>query len=377
MNQQQVKTHRIVLRDIDGARRNLKFPRAISVKRLEEFKQIAMRMIAHQKLGFEFAAKDLAYIAGCDQQTLSRLHLLGINLQGLKLPETLTLEQLNLKILRVATGDSARKLTNAAKHLEAFFGKNRHVESIGHDAAMEFQAYLKNTKKLAPATVARTCSYANQIWNYATKAQLLDVNPWKDKDIKKVVKTNEDRHHLISQMETELIWNAIQTEDDRLRFVLLRFLGLRAPSEINNLTWNDVDWNSETVRIHSDKTKHSNGGVRNCPITHPTVNRLLRQAFQKRHSDNAAIVPQLSHRVLTKRVVAWLGRAGVERWPQLLVNFRRTAVTDALDTFPQHVVSAYFGHCEDIIRKHYAKTKARHADAWTNANDLTERTDMS
>jgi hypothetical protein len=72
-------------------------------------------------------------------------------------------------------------------------------------------------------------------------------------------------------------------------------------------------------------------------------------------------VPIITHTSLTKRVKQWIGAAGLELWPQMLVNFRRSAVTDACSYLPSHVVAAYFGHCEAISYANYRMTTAAHA----------------
>lgn len=367
---QQKTGGRVQITGVSGQRRNFTLAYLSDAKR-RSFKEIARRMVSDKKMNLPYDERDKRWATNCDAKTQKKLALLGVEVVEIQDVKTVTVGDLGAKILKVKRGTIERKLTDAQKRLERFFDKSRDGESIGHAEAMEFQAWLRDDEKLADATVRRTCGYASQIWNYAIKSGLVKHNPWSDRDIPKAVQTNEDRHHIISDEETQKLWNAIDNDEDRIRFVLLRYLGLRAPSEINNRTWKHVDWESEVLEIDSPKTAHTQkGGRRRTPITHPTVKRVLRKAYEKRRSDNSPIVTPLSHKNLTKHVVSWLGRAGLERWDQLLVNFRRTAVTDACDVFPQHVVSAYFGHCEEIIRKHYAKVKAEHNTLMAGMKDL-------
>ena len=53
-------------------------------------------------------------------------------------------------------------------------------------------------------------------------------------------------------------------------------------------------------------------------------------------------------------------------WPQLLINFRRSAVTEACDYLPSHVVAAYFGHSEAISYANYRMTTTTHAGAYAS-----------
>ena len=124
--------------------------------------------------------------------------------------------------------------------------------------------------------------------------------------------------------------------------MLLRYLGLRAPSEINVLTWKDVDWDNLQLTIRSPKLRHhKNHGQRRCPISHCDVLPVLTSAYAKRATDDAPIVPPITHTSLTKRVKQWLGAAGLKQLPQLLVHVGRSAVTDACRYLPSHVVASY------------------------------------
>jgi len=96
------------------------------------------------------------------------------------------------------------------------------------------------------------------------------------------------------------------------------------------------------------------------------------QAYVKRAKDDASIVPAITHTSLTKRVKQWLGAAGLMLWPQLLVNFRRSAVTDACSYPPSHVVASYYGHSEAISLANYRMTTATHADAVAPLPSLIE-----
>jgi hypothetical protein len=64
--------------------------------------------------------------------------------------------------------------------------------------------------------------------------------------------------------------------------------------------------------------------------------------------------------------------AGLDVWPQLLVNFRRSAATDACSYLPSHVVSEYYGHSEAISYSNYRMTVATHAQACATAPSLIE-----
>ena len=173
--------------------------------------------------------------------------------------------------------------------------------------------------------------------------------------LNKVVQPNRARWHHISKAETQAIWQNLESEADKLRFILLRYLGLRAPSEMNLLTWECFCWETHTVLIRSPKTKgNADGGFRRCPFGHPDILPTLKKAFDARESDTSSVVPPIKHAPLTRKVQKWLGRAGLPIWPMLLQNFRRSAASDARTVLPAHIASAAFGHTEGVFNKHYA-----------------------
>ena len=57
-------------------------------------------------------------------------------------------------------------------------------------------------------------------------------------------------------------------------FALARFGGMRTPSEVLNLAWEDVDWKQLRLRIDSPKT-----GFRTCPLF-PELLPLLKAAWK-------------------------------------------------------------------------------------------------
>ena len=103
-----------------------------------------------------------------------------------------------------------------------------------------------------------TLAYASQIMAGAFDDGIISRNPFSGKDFPKAVRPDLTKWKHISPEETLRIWNGIQTEEDQIRFVLLRYLGLRAPSEINAMTWKDVDWENLQLTIRSPKLRRNN-----------------------------------------------------------------------------------------------------------------------
>lgn len=366
------KSKRVQLRGVHGRRVNMKFPASTTREELATFKRVAQRLVQSQLGNLAFFPQDIVYVQSHGKKVSDKVRLLGVSFEEKpdRSEETI-LGNFTSRFIASKSGETERKLNDAARRLERFFGRNKDLRDINNTDALSFAKWLIEKEGLAEnSTARRTLGYASQILAAAVKDDLIAKNPFGCKELPKAVCTNQDKWRYITPEETLRLWNVLQTEEDRIRFVLLRFLGLRAPSEINSLTWRDVDWKAQQLTIRSPKLRHDkHQGRRTCPITHGDVFPVLERAYEQRESDHS-IVPSITHTSLTKRVKQWLGAAGLEVWPQLLINFRRSAVTDACTTLPSHVVAAYFGHCEAISRANYRMTVASHAQAFAAAPAL-------
>jgi integrase len=363
-----MKSKRVQIKGVDGKRRNLVFPTCATKEEVRNFKTVAQRMVRCRIANTAFYPQDLEFIAVHGPSIQKKLALLGVTNEAISSSSDATLCSYLSKYTGAARGESERKLIDVARRLERFFGPKKDMREILKTDAQRFLKWLVEKENLSETSTARRhIAYASQIMDAAVEEGVIPKNPFNGRDIPKQVITDKDKWHHIDVEQTLKLWNAIQDEEDQVRFVLLRFLGLRAPSEVNALTWKDVDWNAHTITIRSKKTKRNkNGGVRLCPISWPDVLPTLKAAYARREADDASIVRPIAGPTLRRRVIQWIGRAGLEKWPQLLVNFRRSAVTDAADHFPSHVVAAWFGHSEAIAKAHYRMETAAHAKAVAN-----------
>lgn len=367
------KSKRVQLRGVHGKRVNMKFAACTTKEELATFKRVARRLVQCRLGNLPFFPQDIAYVQSYGRKVARKLELLGVSFDEQSGPSSEALLGPYLsRFIASKSGETERKLTDAARRLERFFGPTKDMREIVPTDVLSFRKWLIEKEHLAEqSTARRTLGYASQFMEAAVSDGVIGRNPFKGKDIPKAVCTNKDKWHYIDSAATVRLWNAIQTEEDQTRFVLLRFLGLRAPSEINALTWRDVDWTGLQMTIRSKKLRHNrNQGHRICPISHPDVLPVLQRAYEKRSADDSPIAPIITHTSLTKRVKQWVGAAGLELWPQLLINFRRSAVTDACEYLPSHVVAAYFGHCEEISNANYRMTIAAHAQAWAGATSV-------
>lgn len=362
----QKKQKRVQIYGLNGRRPNLKFPATTTKNQVEDFKRNASALMLAIQLQRPFSKAEQKWLGEQPESIRGKLRLLGIIIgedpQRLdRQLGRLTSRHINAK--RNVGCVTLDKLSLNARRLEKFFGADKDVREISEEDAADYGDWLVRDQGLNPDSSARRAlGYAHEVFERAVKYSHCSRNPFKGRDLPKNVLANHDKHHYVCPEQTRRIWSVLQTDEDRVRFVLMRFLGLRCPSEMNELTWADVDWSTNMLTIRSPKLRsHRKKFLRRCPFDFKDVMPVLVRAFEMRKSDKAPIVSPIAHAPLTRKVQGWLGAAGLELWPDLLTNFRRSAVTDACDTWSSHVVAAYYGHSEAISKRHYRMTHEGHA----------------
>jgi integrase len=259
----------------------------------------------------------------------------------------------------------------ATRSLVEFFGAEKPLAEITVADANAFRRWLmtaaesrsrgsaanaarrgvENTGGLAPNTYNRRCGFARQFFAEAVDARLISENPFaKMKGLR--VRANKARDYIVSPEDTARILAALPTTRWRLIFTLARFGGLRCPSEYKPLTWGDVDWIGNRIRIDSPKT-----GVRFIPIF-PELRPYLEAALAEA-GDPLPDVRLIAHRGASWNFGTDLKRfvelAGVTPWTKIFQNLRLTRANELAAVWPQHVVCEWLGHSRAVAGEHYLR----------------------
>ena len=129
----------------------------------------------------------------------------------------------------------------------------------------EHYAEREKTQGFAPNTIRKRVSEAKQFFHDAVQRELISKNPFDG--MKGTVGSNRDRDFFIDRDLAEKVTEALPNTEWRLLFALMRFGGLRCPSETLALTWDDVKWAEDKILVRSSKTEHHEGkGFRLIPI---------------------------------------------------------------------------------------------------------------
>lgn len=114
-------------------------------------------------------------------------------------------------------------------------------------------------------TVRRRTGIAKQFFAQAIKAKLITENPFTG--LAATVRGNEARQFFVGRDLFRLAIEHAPGAEWEAIIALSRLGGLRSPSEIMRLRWEDLDFVNGRLRIHSTKTEHhEDGGLRFCPL---------------------------------------------------------------------------------------------------------------
>jgi len=217
-------------------------------------------------------------------------------------------------------------------------------------------------------TVRKRLQFATMIFRAAMRQRLIPDSPFADVSIKASM---PDRSRFITQEEASTIIEACPNLDWRVIVGPSHFGGLRCPSEVLSLTWQDIDWANERIAVHSPKTEHHPGkDMRVIPLF-PELRSILEEAFDAT-PEGAVYVVDEKYRTAAMGNAGWrncnlrttftkiVKRANLTIWPRLFHNLRSSRQTELAKRFPSHVVCDWLGNSEDIARKHYYQTTDAH-----------------
>jgi len=247
------------------------------------------------------------------------------------------------------------------------FGEDRDMATITAGDADDYkQAML--AEGLAHLTIRKRLQLAKTWFKSAKRKRLIAENPF---DEVTIAGTMPDKMHFISRADTQALLDACPNHDWRMIVALARYGGVRCPSEVLSLRWDDIDWENQLIEVQSPKTEHHEGkATRTIPLF-PELYKHLRTSFE-RAPDGAVYVVNERFRKAAMGKSGWrncnlrttflkiIKRAGLKPWPRLFHNLRSSRQTELEDQFPSHVVCAWMGNSIKVARKHYLQVTPEH-----------------
>jgi len=277
-------------------------------------------------------------------------------------------------------------LKGVANELQRFFGPNTQLRTITPVLAESFMAHY-HERGLAPTTIYRQLKFAKQFFGIAVKRKLIASNPFAD-----VRGKSSTQNHRLQYVTVEEIQAVLQQANLTFQVIiaLSRFAGMRCPSEVMLLRWEDVDLARGRMMVTSPKTEHIEGrGTRITPIT-PKLRPYLEQAKAIAEPEDKYVVGGIAgQRYRDSAATGWRGtnlrstmtkyifRAGLVPWPKIFHNLRASCETDFARHHPIHVVTAWLGNTPKIALNHYLQTQEADFDKAVRGQNESAESDAS
>ena len=216
------------------------------------------------------------------------------------------------------------------------------------------------TCKLAENTVRRLCGRARQYFRAAQKRRIIDSNPFGEmKDIK-VRSTKAPIFHW--PLRCQKGYRCVPRCAAETDFALSRFWWLCCPSEHLSLCWGDINWERERMTVHSSKTeRHEGKDSRVVPIfpelrPHLDAGTSGRWREEFRHYSLPRLEFETPHAITPDQGQSWR-RSVAAAVPESPQHWRET---ESAENFPDHVVCAWNGNSERVVREHYLQITDDH-----------------
>ena len=296
------------------------------------------------------------WVAALDVEFRERLEKAGL-LRPMAVPPTL--EELSARCLGSAQLAASTKATyrQASKSLHRMFGARLRIDRITPADAARWQDSLVS-EGLARATIGKRTNTAKSMFSRAVDWNIVGENPFSA--LRSGSQENADRIQYIPADLFLTVIDSMGSPKWRLLYALLRFAGLRCPSELKPLDWSDVDWNPKrkSIRVRSPKTRnHAGHQHRIVPVTRELQPYLV-EAYEAAGRPSGPIFPNLESATrLRARLLKALANLGIARWPRLMQNLRASCVIDWAQSWPLPEVTRWSGHSISVAMSHYLTTK--------------------
>lgn len=347
-------------------RKKLRLGKKVSDKAAQEIGRHIERVVASRKTGLPVAAETERWILSLSDQLRQRLVSLGLVADAGRRPNR-SLGGFLEEYVKGRTDLEPGTISNMAtarRWLEKYFGQDRDMESITAGEADAYRIWLGSHGKQAENTIRRLCSRARQFFRAALRQRVITENPFGDMKKLAVGASPERRIEFIDRTKVEAVLKACPDDEWRAIFGLVRYGGLRCPSEIKPLRWSDVDWDKGEITVNCVKTKHHEGReIRVIPLF-PELRVLLEAWRAAAPADSKLIIGRVRStktnlRTQLERIIE---SAGLNPWQKLFQNLRASRETELSEQFPIHVVCAWMGNTPKVAARHYLQVTREHFD---------------
>lgn len=333
--------------------------------------KVKVEEIIAAKLGCQpFTAEVASWLGKLDSKLYEKL--VGVQLVDARVrPQSLELGKFfdDFVASQIYKEGTRRNYQQAKQYLLGFLAPDKPIGQITHADALDWRQYLLKHRKqvangamkpLAENTIRSWCKCVKAVFSYAVKKRIIESNPFSEIPTK--TQALDDRKRFITAEDFELVLQATEDPEWKAIFSLCRYGGLRCPSEVLALRWEDIDFVSQRILVHSSKTEHHIGkDVRVVPLF-PQLKLCFEELRSTKGAEGFVIKRyRKANQNLATQAVRIIKQAGIKPWPKVFQNLRSTRQTELGDCgFTTETVCKWLGNSPEIARKHYLQVTDEH-----------------
>lgn len=243
--------------------------------------------------------------------------------------------------------------------LASYFPASKRLDEVTTLDAKQFRNWMISAEH-SENYIRTQCKNIKMFFGAAVEGRLISENPFKGIPCK--VQAVPERMKFISASDIELIMKQAPDIEWRLVISLARWGGLRIPSEIAELKWEHVNWETNRITILVPKLEHIPGKGRRVIPLFPELLTVLLDAAEIAPKDQVYILPRLRGDAKNLRTTfnKLVTRAGLTPWTRPFANLRSTRATELAELYPLKTVAEWMGHDAQVSLNHYQQVRDEH-----------------
>ena len=325
---------------------------AATERQAQEFLLRLESLLQADKLGTPVSLEVAQWLVSIDARLHRKLVAIGLATQRLStLGELLDAWLASLKPKTASGSPVVAIVGNLTEH----FGRETRLRAIDDSSRRSFETYLA---RYATATISRRLRMAKQVFGFAMLHRSIVANPFEH--VKTTGEVNKAKDFYVTEQIMVRLLTYCTDVELRVILCLVRYGGVRCPSEVMPMEWSQVHWDQDRFTVLSPKTAHHGHDRRTVPLF-PTLRMAMTDLWEQCEPGTALTFPRLQgpHSRLTAKVTDLCRRAGIEPWPRVFDNMRASCITDWLrDLLPNGYslmdLASWAGHSPQTMWKHYA-----------------------